>query len=236
MELHTLVAPVLQTNCYLLAEDGACLVVDPGAGAALQVRRRVAAGGWSVVGILVTHGHADHVWDAGALADELGLPVHVPAADAYRLADPVGVLGRGDPRLTDAFQHAVAQVGAPDYRVPDRVVTFGEPGPGRAPDVRLTFGPIRLLARHAPGHTEGSTLYLVDVDGPVALTGDVLFARGVGRTDLPGGDLVAMAATLRDVVEVLDPATRALPGHGPATVVSAELAHNPWLRGRSPLV
>ncbi len=70
-------------------------------------------------------------------------------------------------------------------------------------------------------------LYLV---GDVVLTGDVLFAGSVGRTDLPGGDPAAMARTLRDVVGRLDPALTVLPGHGPATTVARELATNPYLR------
>jgi glyoxylase-like metal-dependent hydrolase (beta-lactamase superfamily II) len=89
---------------------------------------------------------------------------------------------------------------------------------------------VTLVARHAPGHTEGSTLYLLAAgDDRVAFTGDVLFAGSVGRTDLPGGDPVAMAATLREVVGALPPGTHVLPGHGPATRVDAELATNPYL-------
>src|SRR5690606_41602576 len=64
------------------------------------------------------------------------------------------------------------------------------------------------------------------------LSGDVLFAGSVGRTDLPGGDGATMARTLRDVVARLDPAWDVLPGHGPATTVARELATNPFLAGR----
>jgi glyoxylase-like metal-dependent hydrolase (beta-lactamase superfamily II) len=98
----------------------------------------------------------------------------------------------------------------------------------------LHAGDVVLRAVHAPGHTEGSTLYLLDgADQPgVVLAGDVLFAGSVGRTDLPGGDPVTMQATLRDVVAKLDPALAVVPGHGPTTTVGQELASNPFLVGR----
>jgi glyoxylase-like metal-dependent hydrolase (beta-lactamase superfamily II) len=73
-------------------------------------------------------------------------------------------------------------------------------------------------------------VFLVDDDaGPVALTGDVLFAGSVGRTDFPGSDPSLMAASLARLA-ALDPATRGLPGHGPATTIAAEIASNPFLR------
>jgi len=66
-------------------------------------------------------------------------------------------------------------------------------------------------------------------DGAVALTGDVLFAGSVGRTDFPGSDPALMATSLARLV-ALDPATRVLPGHGPASTIATEIATNPFLR------
>lgn len=214
MLIRTVVAPLLETNCYLVEADGALWVVDPGAGAAEQVDAVVAAEGLVPAGVLLTHGHLDHTWDAAQVADRYGIPVHVHADDAYRLADPVNSLGPVGAAIA-------AMAGAPEGPPsPERVVPFGSEGPLGVP----------VRALHAPGHTEGSTVYLLDAeDGPVALTGDVLFAGSVGRTDFPGSDPAAMATSLRRLT-TLDPATRVLPGHGPATTVAAELAHNPYLR------
>jgi hydroxyacylglutathione hydrolase len=141
------------------------------------------------------------------------------------------------------------------YRIPARVEDF-ETRDGSAD---LTFGAVTLRAVHAPGHTVGSTLYVLDlpgsgvdqdggsgsVDDPdrtarygaapdrtpsgIAFTGDVLFAGAIGRTDLPGGDDATMRATLRDVVARLDPGLAVVPGHGPTTTVARELAANPFL-------
>jgi hydroxyacylglutathione hydrolase len=115
----------------------------------------------------------------------------------------------------------------------------------------LEFSGAPLAVLYAPGHTAGASLFLVDgvptsvsglsfvpgeeslVDGATrtALTGDVLFAGSIGRTDLPGGDNAAMGHTLRELVAAIDPATLLLPGHGPATRMDLELRRNPYLAG-----
>lgn len=256
MQILTVVAPVFGTNCYVLvADDATCVVVDAGAGVAAQVRATVASRGLRCVGVLATHGHVDHTWDAAELAADLDVAVHLHAADAYRLDDPFGTLGLGASHdLRGPLAQALAAAGADpgSYRRPQRVETFGAASgaSGRSADAVLALGGVRLVGRHAPGHTQGSTLYLVGaapdgaVPGPgapdgsqaesergdlVALTGDVLFAGTVGRTDLPGGDAAIMGETLREVVATLPPRTRVLPGHGPTSTISAELARNPYL-------
>ena len=236
MQILTVVAPVFGARCSLLvADDRSCVVVDPGAGAGEQVLAVVAAHDLRVRAVLVTHGHADHTWDASLLSRALDVPVVLHAADAYRLTDPFGTLGLLDPRHDPAGPLAqalrAAGVDLAGWTAPERVEPFGAAGAGRTPDVELDLGGVRVVARHAPGHTEGSTLYLVDTGDadPTVLSGDVLFAGGIGRTDLPGGDPAEMDATLREVVMTLPPRSRVLPGHGPGTDVATELATNPYL-------
>ncbi|MDC7120820.1 MBL fold metallo-hydrolase [Cellulomonas fimi] len=238
MHLLSFVAPVFAARCtVVVAEDGTCVVVDPGAGVAGPVAAEVAARGLRPVAVLVTHGHADHTWDAGALADALDVPVRVHAADAYRLADPFGTLGvlggaAHDPSgpLGQALTAAGVDVHA--YHRPTRLEPFGvDRTDARSDDVTWQVGEVTAVARHAPGHTEGSTLYLLDAgdEQPVVLTGDVLFAGTIGRTDLPGGDGPTMARTLREVVARLDPRAVVVPGHGPTSDMATELATNPFL-------
>jgi glyoxylase-like metal-dependent hydrolase (beta-lactamase superfamily II) len=237
VRIFRLTAPVFAATCYVVAaDDGTCVVVDAGGGVAPAVARTVAEHGLTVAGVLATHGHADHVWDAGRVAGGSGVPVRLHARDAYRLADPFGTLGAGiggTAGVGDGLRAALREAGLDaDAPVVEDVLTFGAGDDERSADVELVLGGVRLIARHAPGHTEGSTLYLLDAgEEQVAFTGDVLFAGTVGRTDLPGGDPAVMARTLRDVVATLPPRTHVLPGHGPASRVDTELATNPYLAG-----
>lgn len=241
VRIFGLTAPVFGATCYVVAaDDGTCVVVDAGGGVADAVARTVAEHRLTVVGVLATHGHADHVWDAGRVAAGAGVPVRLHARDAYRLADPFGTLGgsgsgsgSGSGGVGDGLRSALRDAGLDsDAPVVGDVLTFGAGDGERTEDVELVLGGVRLVARHAPGHTEGSTLYLLDAgEDQVAFTGDVLFAGTVGRTDLPGGDPAVMARTLREVVAALPPRAHVLPGHGPASRVDTELATNPYLAG-----
>lgn len=221
MLLRTLEAPLLGATCVVLADRaGRAVVVDAGGGVARAVRAHLAAQGLTCVGVLATHGHVDHTWDAGELTAQWSVPLHVHAADAYRLADPFGTLGPLGGQLRAALPAPpapVADLATHDWPAHEPVeveVGLAEP----------------LVALHLPGHTEGSTGYLVDVEGtPTLLTGDVLFAGTIGRTDLPGGDDATMAATLRHLA-TLPPETVVVPGHGARSSIGAELRANPYLR------
>lgn len=225
MLTRTVVSSLLGTNCHLLADErGRAVVVDPGLGVTGEVLDVVRAEGLAVAGVLVTHGHVDHTWDAADLADALGTVVHVHEADAHRLADPFGTLGPLGGQLADA-----ARASGREPRVPERLRTFAAAADGT---VRLELpaadGAVVVEALHLPGHTAGSTAYRWD-HGALLLTGDVLFAGTIGRTDLPGGDDVAMAASLRRLA-ALPGGTVVHPGHGPSTTIAAETASNPFLR------
>lgn len=240
MLIRTVVAPLLGTNCYVLSDDaGRCVVVDPGFGVVQDVLRIVAEERLRPLAVLATHGHVDHTWAAADLTDALGAPFMVHADDAPRILDPFGTLG---PLGADLAATA-ASLGQ-TYRVPSRLVPFtvtpdGALDPPLPAALPATAEAFELTALHAPGHTQGSTIFLFHADdadddgtrgpGPAALTGDVLFAGTIGRTDLPGGDAGAMRRTL-GLVAALDEHTLVLPGHGPASRISTERTHNPYLR------
>ncbi|MEZ0449623.1 MBL fold metallo-hydrolase [Cellulomonas sp. ICMP 17802] len=232
MQVVTIESAVFGARCsVLVGDDGTCVVIDAGAGVTDEVLALVAERGLRPAAVLATHGHVDHTWDAGPLSVALGVPVVLHAADAYRLGDPFGTLGLGEPTHDPSgpLAQALAAVGIDPhaYVAPPRVDTFGTADGARSADAVLDLGALRVVARHAPGHTEGS-LYLVD---ELAFTGDVLFAGTIGRTDLPGGDGATMARTLREVVATLPPSTVVVPGHGPTSDVATELARNPYLAG-----
>jgi glyoxylase-like metal-dependent hydrolase (beta-lactamase superfamily II) len=102
--------------------------------------------------------------------------------------------------------------------------------------VTLRLAGLEITVDHAPGHTGGSVLFRLpgatsswDAE-QVCLSGDVLFAGSIGRTDLPGGSHPTMLASLRDKILPLADDTVVLPGHGPATTIGRERVGNPYLR------
>lgn len=194
-----------ESNCWLIAAEGSddAVVVDPGFSPE-RVHRMLEVEGKRPVAVLATHGHFDHV---GAAADFCGedLPFHIHEADAPALTDPA------------AWGAGYASAPVPVRQV--RTVVDG--------DV-LTFAGFRIEVVHAPGHTPGSVLYRTD--GWV-LSGDVVFAGAIGRSDFPNSSVSAMEASLERFLGLPDPLP-VLPGHGPRTTVGRERTTNPYLRGR----
>ena len=113
--------------------------------------------------------------------------------------------------------------GALELTEPDDVRIFNEDG-------AIVLAGISLTVRHAPGHTEGSVVFEVaDANEPLMFSGDLLFAGSIGRSDLPGGDPIAMQRSLSKVVLSAPDEMVVLPGHGARTTIGAERATNPYL-------
>ena len=223
-------AAAFATNCYVLATGPGeeCLVVDPGVGVEQTLREVLAEHRLRPAAVLLTHGHLDHVWSVTPVCGG-DTAAHVHTDDRYRLRDPLAAVAPGTlAMLEQQFgQRAV-------WREPERVVEVRD---GEA----LSLAGLEVGVLHAPGHTEGSVMFSLDAvpDGLPAdedldrtmVSGDVLFAGSIGRTDLPGGDHDAMQRSLRNVVLPLPDSTLVLTGHGPATTMRRERATNPYLRG-----
>ncbi|MFZ1411540.1 MAG: MBL fold metallo-hydrolase [Micropruina sp.] len=211
-----------QANCYLAAaEAGAeCVIVDPGVDASEGVRSLVAEHDLTPAGILLTHGHIDHVATAAALAREYGVPCWIHPEDRLLLTDPAAGLSSDSRTL-------LAQL-------------FGDERFEEPPDLRMLdergfeLGGLEFSVVHAPGHRPGCVMFGVAYGGHpeidrVMFTGDVVFAGSIGRTDLPGGDSDVMRETLITKVLALPDTAALLPGHGPQTVMARERATNPYL-------
>lgn len=238
MRIEIIVSPYLSENCYLLIPKNSSqvLVVDPGVLTAGPVKERLKQEKLQVGAVLCTHGHPDHIWDAAEIAGDK--PVYVPAPDLYRFENPMAGIGREVSAPKAALSEWQKPVGL--TALEGEIISQGK---------ELISGAYTRMIP-APGHTEGSALFLFateNLTGGVgknileimgaqatneklwALSGDVIFNGSVGRTDLPGGDPKMMLHTLRTVQNVIDPRTVLLPGHGPATILSQEKRLNPFM-------
>ncbi|GAA3614598.1 MBL fold metallo-hydrolase [Marihabitans asiaticum] len=227
----TFPAAAFGTNCYVIAPGPGeeCLVLDPGIGVEETLREVLTEHRLRPAAVLLSHGHVDHVYSVTPVCGgELAAYIHTD--DRYRLEDPLGSSSLGEALVGMLEQQFGTQA---TWREPERVVEVRD-------GETLSVAGIDLEVLHAPGHTEGSVMFAVDAvpDGVpdeaqvdrTLLTGDVLFAGSIGRTDLPGGDHEAMLRSLRDVVAPRPDSSLVLPGHGPATTLAREKASNPYLK------
>lgn len=212
-------AAMFGTNCYVVATGpgSEAVVVDPGIGVEAQLDEVLREHRLRPVAVLLTHGHLDHTFSVTPVCGARGIPAYVHSADRYRLEDPLPTLG---PQLVEML------AGQLTWTEPDDIRELVD-------GATVPLAGLEFLVDHAPGHTEGSVLFRTAGSGdepPACLSGDVLFAGSIGRTDLEGGDHAAMLHSLRTKVLPLADETVVLPGHGPATTIGHERATNPFLR------
>lgn len=205
------------TNCYVVATGPGepCVIVDPGQASIDGVHDLIREHRLAPAAVLLTHGHIDHVWSVAPVSAEFGIPALIHADDRYRLVDPAGT------SIVAAREQLLAMT--------KNSLELTEPGDVRILEDEQVVDLVGLSfrVRHAPGHTEGSVVFEVD---DVMLSGDVLFAGSIGRTDLPGGDHARMVESLRRVILPAPDDMLVLPGHGPQTTIGDERATNPYLR------
>lgn len=203
------------TNCYVVwvvgVEGGqggrGCWIVDAGFDPGRLIGR-VRELGLTPTDIILTHAHCDHIGGLGEVLDAFpGTPVHLHAAESDWPGNP-------DLNLSGGY-------GVPVTTPPaDRTLEDGQ---------ELALDGLIWRVLHTPGHSPGGvTLY--QADSGIALVGDTLFNRSIGRFDFPTSDQDALFASIREKLYTLPDETRALPGHGPATTIGEEKQFNPFVR------
>jgi glyoxylase-like metal-dependent hydrolase (beta-lactamase superfamily II) len=207
---HTLAVGALGCNCSIVADEQSkqAIVIDPG-GDFEKIRALLQQDGLSVVAIVHTHTHIDHVGATAPLQRHSGAEAMIHEADRF---------------LYQMLPVQAALIGVPMVEKCDVVGSLSD---GKA----LSFGAFELGVIHTPGHTPGSVSFWVETATEKLLfSGDTLFRRSIGRTDLWGGDHAQIISSLKERVLTLPDATLVVPGHGPQTTIAAERRNNPFLQ------
>ena len=194
------------TNCYLLCnmDIKECVLIDP-ADSQDEISRMIDESGCSLKGILLTHGHFDHIMAADAVRDKYGVKVYASCDEKNTLEQPHINLGEA----YGLKLSVKADVWHKDGEI-------------------LKLAGFDIEALHTPGHTEGGSCYYIREIG-VLFSGDTLFCGSVGRTDFPGGSMSEIVRSIKEKVMVLPDDTKVYPGHGEGTSVGYERDNNPFL-------
>jgi glyoxylase-like metal-dependent hydrolase (beta-lactamase superfamily II) len=209
MEISRLVVGALQVNCFIVADERTkdAIVIDPGDDAE-NILKLINDRGLKVKYLINTHAHFDHVSANKALKEATGAELLLHEGDA--------------PILATVSQNArMFGMTSPSSPPADRYVKHG--------DV-ITAGDVSLKVLHTPGHSPGGICLLGE---GMVFTGDALFEGSIGRTDLPGGDLMTLIHAIRQHLMTLPDDTRVFCGHGPATTIGEERRENPFLNAQS---
>jgi hydroxyacylglutathione hydrolase len=207
--IRTIPVGPLQCNCSILADADAreAVVIDPG-DEAEKIVSAIETTGCRAVALLHTHGHFDHIGGTAEVKRATGAEIRIHPADRP---------------LYDALPEQASFFGldAIPPLPPDGGFSDGE---------RIAVGRLRLHVIHTPGHTPGSTCFRLDGETPVLFSGDTLFRRSIGRTDLWGGDTETILTSIREKLFTLPPELRVVCGHGPDTTIGDERRENPFVR------
>ena len=222
MLIDRIVAPYFETNCWILStgKSSECVIVDPGMDKpdlVNEILHKINEHNLKAVGVLITHGPIDHFYSLLPLTKSIPMMTFVSQEDRYLLSDPLKSLMQNGPakQLIDSF-------GAKDFKEPDSITEVLD-------FQQFEIAGMKLESIFAPGHTKGSVMF--GVDDKYLISGDVLFAGSIGRTDLPTGSASDMRKTLKDRVLTLPDHLNVLPGHGGQTTIANERRNNPFLQG-----
>ncbi|MEY4023077.1 MAG: hypothetical protein RLZ23_38 [Actinomycetota bacterium] len=218
MLVRSFPAPMFATNCWIIApsEGSECIIVDPGMpDISHDIEMIIEQHNLKPVAALLTHGHLDHTFSITPLADGYDIPAYIHSEDRRFIADPAGIHG---PQF-------LSQIQGMNFSEPKKVNELKNGSTLQLLDMNIT-------AIHAPGHTRGSLMFTINNE--ILVSGDVLFAGSIGRTDLPTGSPKDMTETLKTKVLPLSDDLRVLTGHGPETTIKFERKNNPYLKELSP--
>ena len=207
VEIHTITAGRLGNNCYLLTDDGQSALIDSAIWESAQESiDAILKYTSSLDYVLLTHAHFDHAYFAQELAEYFG-------AETY--------LHKDEEPFVDMYMQGGLRWGFKpgSFRNPSHWIKDGE---------AIQLGSETISVIHTPGHTPGCVSFVAHTEKAV-FTGDTLFRRGIGRTDLPGGDFNQINESIKNRLYTLPGDYVIYPGHGDPSTIEEEKMENPFV-------
>jgi hydroxyacylglutathione hydrolase len=206
MRVKRLILGMVRTNCYLVTEEETkeTFIIDP-ADEAGTIINTIQEDGLVPKGILLTHGHFDHIYAVKEVAERFRIPVGAGEEEAELLGNPVMNESASVRRECTVY---------PDILLKDKE--------------RLTLGTRVFTVIFTPGHTKGGVCYYCEKEA-ILFSGDTLFFESVGRTDLHTGNSMQLLKSIRERLFLLGDDITVYPGHGPKTTLSYEKRNNTYL-------
>ena len=209
MIVETFPVGLLQCNCTIVGDEASreAMVIDPGDDPDL-ILAKLNAHRLTLKEIVCTHTHIDHVGAIFELQRQAGVPASIHKADLF---------------LFENLETQAEWLGmpAPKRGTIDRFLNDGS---------SVGCAGLELGVIHTPGHTPGSSCFLLADGRNILFAGDTLFQNSIGRTDLWGGSMAAIVSSIHGKLLTLDDDTLVVAGHGPSTTVGHERRNNPFLR------
>lgn len=204
MIIKRIPAGVYAANCYILIDESTkeCAVIDPG-GDAEDLISFIDSMDAKVKFILLTHGHADHTGAVGELIEKYKVSAYIHNMDKKFIEDGEFMFG------PLKYKGIAVELNSDTYK--DKVFKLGDR---------------QISCIETPGHTLGGVCFLIENN---LFTGDTLFLRSIGRTDLRGGSFDTLIESIKNKLLILDDNIIVYPGHGPQTSIRYERENNPFI-------
>ncbi|WP_058307455.1 MBL fold metallo-hydrolase [Gracilibacillus massiliensis] len=207
MKVEKITLGSLSTNCYIVIDQKEAIIIDP-ASDSESIKNKVTELGVVPKVVLLTHAHFDHIGALEDIREHFKIPTYLHEMEHDWLRDS---------KLNGSSLFGLGEVTA-------------KPAEYHFDKSQYRFGSIELEVRHTPGHSPGGVAFVFREDRFV-VGGDSLFAGGIGRTDLPGGEYQQLEKSIQDQFYTLPNDFVVYPGHGPNTTIKAEKLNNPFVQG-----
>jgi glyoxylase-like metal-dependent hydrolase (beta-lactamase superfamily II) len=193
-------------NTYIISSDKDALIVDPGA-SLNQIQNYVDKNNLNVVGVLLTHGHFDHILFLNEVVKLYDPVVYIHESERDFLFDP-------NLNLSSTMKRRIRM----NQKENIKTITHGD---------KITINNETIYAHHTPGHTRGGICYQYQ---NFLFSGDTLFKGTIGRTDLPTSSMKEMKESIKYIIHTFHDNTIVYPGHGHFTTIVNEKYENPYIK------